>query len=284
LALHLVACPESPMYFRIARGNMYSFPGVGAEYRTSFMDWILAKFCDAFMSVYLPVFCFHQWRRHVNFLMGVPKVLANFSAKKANCFSETDRKFVESVIAALYGTLENFDEHVRGSLASKINGVVGTEFTPSFPLPVIYKAISIPLFVCVGMDHGLMWNSKSLMSLLLTLGLVLPGFCCMLAKLLSIVPPMHKWLDFWFVFFLFNGSAIVPSEDLLAASFQIHRTWKVVVFEGMRWGLLSRERGFEDLAVQCPVDLPTLLVFGGFLLMEKLWPSAPLTDKVLSRK
>lgn len=279
ISLHLTLFPDFPMFFRMARGGYHAKTlQDGAGGLSHILDWALGILVSDAASCWLPLFIFHQWRRHVHYLLEVPKILANFSAQKANCFSETDRQFVESVIVVLYDTIEKFDETVRGPLASRLNSVVGTESVPSLPLPLIYRSMCVPLFVCVGMDHGFMWNSTSLMSLLLTLGLTFPGLCCMFSKFLSFLPPLDTRLDFWFMFFVF----VSFWGDFVSFRFGI--TWMVVLFEGMRWGLLSRQRGFGDLVVQCPVDFSTLLFFGGFLLAEKFWSNVPRSDKRLSRK
>lgn len=124
------------------------------------------------------------------------------------------------------------------------------------------------------MDYGYVWNVKTLTSTLVTLLFTFPGLVCALSKLFAALPTMSAGADFWFMQCVFN--------PYLVTTMRIERLWKVVLFEGMRWGILNRPRGYEALAVRLPVDLTNLVIFGGFLLLEKFWSRKPLTDKDVS--
>ena len=63
---------------------------------------------------------------------------------------------------------------------------------------------------------------------------------------------------------------------------KMERNWQVCLFEGMRWGLKKRQRGFDDLAVHYPVDLAVFVVFGLALLLDQVWSKTPITDKGLA--
>merc|ERR1711865_1258158 len=119
MSYHLTVRPDLPMLFNLGRASFS--PALGNEYYEQSTQLIVLA-SEAFWSFIIPSYVFYQWRRHVHYLLEVPKILANFSAKKANCFSETDRKFVESVIVALYDDIPSFDQHVREVLAAKLNG------------------------------------------------------------------------------------------------------------------------------------------------------------------
>jgi len=58
--------------------------------------------------------------QHYRSLDDLQNTLQNFSAKKANCFSEMDRVFVNRTIRALYGSLEEFDQVIREVVAPQI--------------------------------------------------------------------------------------------------------------------------------------------------------------------
>jgi len=272
LSILLILMPEAP--FIIAMGNpsqcsgcFYEEAGVSNVPGSG----VLLYISDNLFLFLIPVGVFYQWRRHVHYLQDVPKILANFSAKKANCFSETDRKFVESVIVALYDSLEKFDEHVQGSLATKLNGVVGTESIPMLPLGLLYRSMCIPLLVCVGLDYGFLWDAKTLPSLLVTLFLVWPGMMQLSSKLLASLPHARPRWDLLLIvccFFPYWG----PLDRL---------TMKLCLFEGMTWGLLKRQRNMDQSAIFFPFDIVNALVFAVFLLINKFWPNSPRTDKGL---
>jgi len=188
----LVVEPQRPMFFLLTHAYVNSRERdeydiarnavVQEEQYTaweSFMFWLSMNFWYCM----LPMYIFYQWRVHVKSLLDVPRILANFSAQKANCFSETDRKFVESVIVALYDSLENFDEHVKGSMASKLNKTVGTDSTPMLSLSLLYRFVCIPIFVCIGLDHSLFWDLRTLPSLMITLCLTFPALVAFISRM-----------------------------------------------------------------------------------------------------
>jgi len=275
LSLLLIFMPEMPPL--ITTGNptacsvcFYEEAGASMDYQQ------LVYTADLMFFSIIPMGVFYQWRRHVHFLQEVPKILCSFSAKKANCFSETDRKFVESVIIALYDSLENFDEHVQGSLASKLNGVVGTDSVPMLPLGLLYRSMCIPLLVSVGLDHGLFWDAGTLPSLIVTLVLVWPGCMQLLSKMLASLPPTRrpKW-DFLLVMFFW-----FPAYGLFD-----RMTMKITLFEGLTWGLLRRHRNMDQSAIFFPFDIVNVLFFAVFLLVNKFWSKTPRTDQgLLQRK
>jgi hypothetical protein len=207
-------------------------------------------------------------------LKDVPKILANFSAKKANCFSETDRKFVESVIVALYDSLENFDEHVQGSLAGKLNKLVGTDSIPVLPLGLLHRAFCIPLFVSLGLDHGLLWDLKTAPSMLLSTFLVFPGALQLASKFLSCLPSTRPCLDVCLGLFFFGNPIYLNSELPFFENMA-----KAIFLEGSIWGLLKRHRQMDDAAIFLPFNLVHVWCFAGFALLNRFWTMSPLTDK-----
>lgn len=271
MAFEVVRRPQRPMYYLMARAKIHD--GEIADREDDSGNYDPANyFNELFWNTLVPGCLFYTWRAHVKSLYAVPKILAQFSARKANCFSETDRKFVESVIVALYDSLENFDEHVRGSMAAKLNGTVGTDCTPMLSFTMLYRAICAPMFVCVGLDYGLFWDLNTMPSLLITLLLTFPAFLCLLSRIFSLLPNMH-----WF-------PEIVLNLFLWFYTTGVNDLWRATLFESMRWGTMRRLRGVSSVAIHGPVDLPVVLTFGLMYTMDKAWGKIPRTDKGLREK
>lgn len=271
LGVSLVQDPSTPLFWLYARPEHYEGEVQKhnkALYEVTYNGFIVLMMKFLWDNI-LPVFVFYSWRQHVKSLLAVPRILSQFSAKKANCFSETDRKFVESVIVALYDSLENFDEHVQGSMATKLNTTVGTDTVPMLPISLLYRAFCIPMFVCVGLDHGLFWDFQALPGLMLTLLLTFPAYVCFFSRMLSLLPDMHWRQEFWLMWLLFY--TMIYKE----------RTWRMNLFESMRWSTMKNQRHYDNLAVDYPVDLPVFLLYGLSFIMDKFWSRTPLTDKGL---
>jgi len=275
----LVVEPQRPMFFLLTHAYVNSRERdeydiarnavVQEEQYTaweSFMFWLSMNFWYCM----LPMYIFYQWRVHVKSLLDVPRILANFSAQKANCFSETDRKFVESVIVALYDSLENFDEHVRGSMAAKLNKTVGTDSTPMLSMSLIYRFVCIPIFVCIGLDHGLFWDLLTLPSLMITLLLTFPGLICFVSRIFSLLPNMSWKVELW-----------VMIGTMWAYWIKFDIPWRMCLFQGMRWGTTKTPHTRDDLAFHLPIDLATFLVYGLAFIMDRYWSATPMTDKGL---
>lgn len=202
-------------------------------------------------------------------LLDVPRILSGFSAKKANCFSETDRKFVESVIVALYDSLENFDEHVRGSMAEKLNGVVGTDSTPMLPVQLLYRAVCVPIFVSVGFDHSLFWNLNTLLPMMVTLVLTYPALVCFFTRIMTLLPKMQAKQEFWLLM------------GLLWYTTRVEVAWRTALFQSMCWGMERSPFGHTDHAIIWPINWSHILFYGLALIIDKLWSKIPVTDKDL---
>lgn len=80
---------------------------------------------------------YSKMTKHYAGLEEMSHVLKNFSAKKANCFSEMDRAFVNKTICALYGSLEEFDQQIREVVAPsliRVSTSIYGEFWPWFKM------------------------------------------------------------------------------------------------------------------------------------------------------
>jgi len=275
LSVDVVLNPHRPFLFT------YSFTDVplgvlqdiGSQADTFNLDKLTKNliiwFFEYFWNSIVPIFILYQWRLHVTSLLDVPRILSGFSAKKANCFSETDRKFVESVIVALYDSLENFDEHVKGSMAEKLNGVVGTDSAPMLPVQLVYRAICVPIFVSAGFDHGLFWNLNTLLSMTVTLGLTYPALVCFTTRVFTLLPKMQPKQEFWFQLLV------------LLYTTRVEAAWRSALFTSMCFGMEKSPYGHTDHAIIWPLNLPHIFFYGLALIMEKLWSKIPVTDKDL---
>lgn len=143
--------------------------------------------------------------RHFAELEKMDEVLAKFSAKKANCFSETDRVFVNKTICALYGSLEEFDQYIREGLRPIIRSM-STGFVGEFLM--IFRMLS-PL--CL--DNIILGFADVLLTPNHSFGMLLLFVCAMLSKLLCSLSLM--WVQMRFVTYTFRRQRCLLGIALL---------------------------------------------------------------------
>jgi len=114
----------------------HAFTCFVVAYRIIFGDKFgLTAFFHFIMNFVIELFL--RWHR--NEMKRIPEFVSKFEAKKANCFSEDDRAFVENTIESLYGSLSNFDSVVQTRMVETVrNAVHSRRSDVIFGLEVLY--------------------------------------------------------------------------------------------------------------------------------------------------
>ncbi|CAJ1340491.1 unnamed protein product [Effrenium voratum] len=88
---------------------------------------------------------FHSTRKHMRERHALISQLKNFDVQSAGCRLEKDREFILSAIQSWYGSLDAFNEHVRGPLREELLKDSKTELPLVYALLVSSAPSAVPL-------------------------------------------------------------------------------------------------------------------------------------------